>query len=104
MASLASAPPPPEGLAIDGAVGSDTGLKWQAAPGAAAYRVYWRDTTAPRWQHSRPVSDGTSTLLKGIVVDDWFFGVASVSADGYVSPVEYPGPAGSFTSPAPEKP
>jgi hypothetical protein len=101
MASLASAPPPPEGVAIDGAVGSDTTLHWQAAPGAVAYRVFWRDSTAPRWRYSRPVPDGTSVTLKGIVVDDWSFGVASVSADGWVSPVEYPGPAGSFTSPPP---
>jgi len=103
MASLAWAPPPPEGVAIDGAVGVDTGLKWQAAPGAAAYRVCWRDTIAPRWEHSRLVPEGTATRLKGIIVDDWLFGVASVSADGFVSPVEFPGAAGSFTSPAPEK-
>jgi Peptidase family M28 len=101
MASLAWAPPPPQGFAIAGAVGSDTGLKWQAAPGAAAYRVYWRDTTAPRWEHSRPVADGTAVTLKDIIVDDWFFGVASVSADGFVSPVEFPGPAGSFVSEPP---
>jgi hypothetical protein len=104
MASLASAPPPPEGVAIDGAVGSDTTIHWQAAPGAVAYRVYWRDTTAPRWRYSRPVPEGTSVTLKGIVVDDWSFGVASVSADGWASPVEYPGPAGSFTSPPPAAP
>jgi hypothetical protein len=102
MAALASAPPPPEGLVIQGAVSADTSLKWQAAPGAAAYRAYWRDTTAPRWQHSRPVPDGTAVTLKGIVVDDWYFGVASVSADGFVSPVEFPGPAGDFISPAPQ--
>jgi len=103
MASLAWAPAPPEDVAIDGAVGSDTGLKWTASPGAASYRVYWRDTTAPRWEHSRPVAEGTHVLLKDIIVDDWNFGVAAVSADGFVSPVEFPGPAGSFTSPPPEK-
>jgi len=102
MASLAWAPPPPEGFSIEGAVGSDTALKWQAAPGAAAYRVYWRDTTAPRWSHSRLVPEGTATTLKDVIIDDWNFGVASVSADGFVSPVEFPGPAGSFVSPAPE--
>jgi hypothetical protein len=50
------------------------------------------------------VAEDTATVLKGVVVDDWLFGVASVSADGFTSPVEFPGPAGSFTSPAPEKP
>ena len=98
MASLAWAPPPPEGLAIEGAVSADTGLKWQATPGAAAYRVFWRDTTAPRWEHARTVGGVTATTLKGVVVDDWYFGVASVSADGFASPAEFPGPAGSFVS------
>ena len=37
-----------------------------------------------------------------MVVDDAFFGVSAVSADGFESPVEFPGPAGSFVSaPAP---
>ena len=103
MASLAWAPPPPEGFAIEGAVSTDTTLKWRPAPGAAAYRVYWRDTTAPRWEHSRPAPEATSAVLKGVNIDDWDFGLASVSADGFVSPVEFPGPAGSFVSPAPEK-
>ena len=72
-------------------------------PGAAAYRAYWRDTTAPRWDHSRAVASGTAITLKGIVVDDWLFGVASVSADGFLSPVEFPGPAGDFISaPSPD--
>jgi hypothetical protein len=31
-----------------------------------------------------------------VVVDDWFFGVSAVSADGYESPVVFPGDAGSF--------
>ena len=102
MASLAWAPAPPEGLDIEGAVSADTHLKWRAAPGAASYRVFWRETTAPRWNHSRAVPDGTEALLKGVVVDDWLFGVASVSAEGFASPVEFPGPAGSFVSAGPE--
>jgi hypothetical protein len=42
---------------------------------------------------------GTSTTLQGIVIDDWFFGVSSLAADGSQSPVVFPGPAGSFISP-----
>jgi hypothetical protein len=40
-------------------------------------------------------------VLKGINIDDWFFGVSAVSAGGWESPVVFPGFAGSFTrSPA----
>jgi hypothetical protein len=33
-----------------------------------------------------------------VVIDDWFFGVSSVSAEGWESPVVFPGAAGSFES------
>jgi Zn-dependent M28 family amino/carboxypeptidase len=96
MASMASAPASPTGITIDGAVSSDTTVKWNTVPGASGYRVWWRDTTAPQWQHSRYVSNASSVVLKNIVIDDWFFGVSSVSADGFESPVTFPGDAGSF--------
>ncbi len=71
-------------------------------PGAAGYRVHWRDTTAAQWQHARAVGNVDHTILKNVVIDDWFFGVSAVSADGYESPVVFPGFAGSFErSPAP---
>jgi Zn-dependent M28 family amino/carboxypeptidase len=101
MAALAKAPAPPEGVKIEGAVSPDTAVSWSAVPGAARYRVWWRSTTAPQWQHSREVT-GTSVLLKGVVIDDWFFGVSAVAADGSESPVVFPGPAGDFISAAPE--
>ena len=96
MAALAMAPAPPAQVKIDGAVSMDTTVSWTAVPAAAGYRVWWRDTTAPTWSDSRPVTDATSLLLKDVNIDDWFFGVSSVSADGYESPVEFPGPAGAF--------
>ena len=96
MAALAMAPPPPAQVKIDGAVSMDTTVSWSAVPGAASYRVWWRDTTAPRWTNSRSADDATSLLLKDVNIDDWFFGVSSLSKDGYESPVEFPGPAGAF--------
>ena len=96
MAALSRAPAPPTGVDIKGAVATDTTVQWRKAPGAAGYRVHWRDTTAPQWQHARAVGDMDHAVLKDVVIDDWFFGVSSVSPDGYESPVVFPGDAGSF--------
>lgn len=100
MAALAMAPPPPPAVKIAGAVTLNTTVSWTPAPGAADYRVWWRDTTAPLWTDSQLAPKGATSLeLKAINIDDWFFGVSSISADGYASPIEFPGPAGSFVNP-----
>ncbi|MDI1280940.1 M28 family metallopeptidase [Brevundimonas sp.] len=98
MGALASAPSVPTGVTIAGAVKPDTTLSWSAVPGAAGYRVWWRATTAPQWTYSRWAGPATQLTLPGIVIDDWFFGVSAVSADGFESPVVFPGPAGAFVS------
>ena len=98
LAALALAPAPPAGVKIEGAVSADTKVSWTASPDAAAYKVWWRSTIDPQWRFSRPADAQTSTTLKGLVIDDWFFGVSAVSADGYESPIEFPGPAGAFFS------
>lgn len=96
MASLAMAPAPPRDVRTEGAVTPDTTVSWSAVPGADSYRVWWRDTTAPNWTNVRSAAAATTLTLRNITIDDWFFGVSSVSADGYESPVEFPGPAGAF--------
>ncbi|MES2342875.1 MAG: M20/M25/M40 family metallo-hydrolase [Pseudomonadota bacterium] len=96
MAALARAPAPPEDVKIEGAVSPDTKVTWSASPGASGYRVHWRATTAPRWEHAKDTA-ATAETLKGVVIDDWFFGVSAISADGYESPVVFPGAAGSFS-------
>jgi hypothetical protein len=100
LASMANAPPPPTGVAIEGAVQPDTTLRWESKPGQAGYRVWWRNTTDPQWTHQRAVPraprDPQVVVLRNIVIDDWFFGVSAVSADGYESPVVFPGDPGSF--------
>ena len=101
LASLASAPPFPAGVKITGAVSPDTTLSWtlpkgRAAEDLAGYRVYWRLTDQPQWQWSRWVGMTDRATLKNIVIDNYFFGVASVSKDGFESPVVFPGLAGSF--------
>jgi Zn-dependent M28 family amino/carboxypeptidase len=102
LAALARAPAPPTGVTIAGAVRPDTTVRWQAVPGVAGYRVWWRSTTAPQWTHSRAFGpEATEAVLRGIVIDDFFFGVSAISADGYESPVVFPGPAGDFRAPEP---
>lgn len=97
LAALARAPAPPEGVKIEGAVSPDTKVSWTSVPGAAGYRIHWRGTTAPQWEHARDAA-GAPVTLNGVVIDDWFFGVSALSADGYESPVVFPGPAGAFVS------
>lgn len=101
LAALASAPAPPEGVEIKGAVSADTTISWNASSGADHYVVWWRDTTEPRWTHARNAGQGTSLKLDKVVIDDWFFGVQAVSKGGYASPVVFPGPAGAFISAPP---
>jgi Zn-dependent M28 family amino/carboxypeptidase len=100
LAGLAAAPAPPAGVTVSGAVRPDTTIAWQPVPGAAGYRVWWRDTTAAQWQLQRFVAAApgvaTRLLLGNIVIDDWAFGVASVGADGSESPIVFAGEAGAF--------
>ena len=103
LAALAMAPAPPLGVKIEGAVTQDTKISWMPVAGAVSYRVWWRDTTAPFWTNSQSAGPATSLTLKNTNIDDWFFGVSSVSADGFESPVEFPGPAGAFF-PSPSAP
>ena len=112
LAWLASAPPPPEPT-VEGAVSTDTTLSWKNnTEGALSYVVRWRPTDAANWSHSRrydapnyiclmwtahgPLSDTCKEVLKGIRVDDWVFGVSSVSEDGFESPVASAVPGGAF--------
>jgi hypothetical protein len=104
MAALASAPPPPGGTTIAGAVSSDTTLTWRVAPGAVSYRVYWRSTTEPQWTHQRDAGAATTLRLENVIIDDYFFGVSAISADGYESPIEFPGVAGAFFAEPPAQP
>jgi Zn-dependent M28 family amino/carboxypeptidase len=103
LAALANAPAPPSNVDTKGEVTYDTTLSWQAVPGAASYTAWWRETTAPQWQHARDAGNATSIVLKGVNIDDWFFGVSAVSADGWESPVVFPGDAGSFERSPPAK-
>jgi hypothetical protein len=92
MASLAWAPPAPKKVAIGGIVEPSAKLKWEKVVGdnVAGYKVYWRDTTAPQWEHSRFVGDVDNFTLEGIVIDNFFFGVSTVGKNGNESVVVFP--------------
>jgi len=101
MASIADAPPIPADVTIEGAVQPHTTLKWalpegEQAGNLAGYKLYWRLTTDAQWRWSRWVGKVDQATLENIVIDNYLFGVASVSRDGFESPVVFPGPAGSF--------
>lgn len=90
LASIASAPPAPEEVQIGGIVQASVKLKWNRSEGATGYKIYWRDTTSPTWDHSRYVGDINSFTLDGIVIDNSFFGVAAVGANGHESIIVFP--------------
>ena len=90
LASLAWAPPAPSNVAIGGIVAPSAKLKWNKVDGATGYKIYWRDTTSPTWDYSRFVGDVSEFTLEGIVIDNYFFGVASVGKDGFESIVMFP--------------
>lgn len=90
LASLAEAPPAPSNVAIGGIVEAAAKFKWDKVKGAKGYKIYWRDTTSPTWDNSRYVGDVSDFLLKGIVIDNFFFGIASVGKDGVESMIVFP--------------
>ena len=92
LAGLAWAPPAPDSVRIGGAVRPSTTLAWSGVddPNLAGYKVYWRDTTSPQWQHGRFVGKVTEYTLENVVIDNYLFGVASVGQDGNESVVVFP--------------
>jgi len=91
-ATLALAPPPPAVLSdrnqpmiTRAPSGYDANLKWTAAPGAAAYRIFWREAWGSDWQHDVRVGNVTSVILPNMQIDDYVFGVAAIDASGHES-------------------
>jgi Zn-dependent M28 family amino/carboxypeptidase len=67
--------------------GYDASLRWTAAPGAAAYHIYWRDAWANDWEQSQTVGNVTEFVLEKRSIDDFVFGVAAVGPGGHESPI-----------------
>ena len=92
LASLAWAPPSVKKLSIGGIVEASVKFKWEKVqdPNVIGYKIYWRDTTSPTWQNERFVGDINKYTLKEIVIDNFFFGIATVGKNGFESPVVFP--------------
>ncbi|MFP5303831.1 hypothetical protein R2R70_21875, partial [Cobetia sp. SIMBA_158] len=60
------------------------------------YKIYWRYTSEPQWQFSKYVGNVADFTLENVVIDNYYFGISSVSHDGFESPVVFPGDVGSF--------
>ncbi len=90
LASIASAPLSPKNVAIGGIVEASAKLKWDKVINAKGYKIYWRDTTSPTWDNSRYVGDINEFTLEGIVLDNYFFGVAAIGQNGHESIVTFP--------------
>ena len=99
LAVLASAPAAPRLVQIETEKPENsTTLRWLAnlEPDLAGYRIVWRDTSAPLWQHSVEVpKDATRFTVSGVSKDNFIFGVEAVDAAGHASPAAYPLPSRS---------
>ncbi len=101
LAEMAAAPPFPADVTLKGAVQASAVISWKKPTGKmaenlAGYKVYWRYTDQPKWTYSKFVGDVETYIFENLVIDNYYFGVASVALDGAESPVVFPGPMGSF--------
>ena len=101
---LASAPAAPATVEIEGAVSADTTVNWTPVKGAAGYRVHWRPANEMAWAEAIDLPAGqTETVLKGVIIDNNFFGVSALSDSGAESVVTFAGmPGGSGANGAAE--
>ncbi|WNO55131.1 M28 family metallopeptidase [Stakelama saccharophila] len=92
LARLASAPQAPENPVIEGALSTDTTVRWKPVEGAAGYRIHWRRADKQDWTHHKDVPAGTTELvLKNVIVDDNFVGVGALDDQGHESIVAFAG-------------
>jgi len=89
--SAAAAPAAPADVKVAGAVTDDTTLTWTAGgDDVAGYEVVIRETTADEWQRVLEIGKTASYTLKGVPIDNYYFGVRSVDGAGHRSPVRTP--------------
>lgn len=95
LASLALGPSVPKEVEMENLrLENNTTLRWapNPEPDIAGYRIVWRETTAPEWQHSRDVGNVTRETLVGVSKDNYSFGLQAYDRDGHLSVSAYPKP------------
>jgi hypothetical protein len=94
LAVLARAPAPPTEVQVETArLENDTTLRWAPNPEAdlAGYRIVWRETTAPFWEHSMDVKKGVNRItVPDASKDNLIFGVEAFDTAGRMSPAVFP--------------
>jgi hypothetical protein len=92
LMSLAWAPAAPDSATIRGQVQPSPTLRWKASPSpdVIGYRIYWRKPSEVNWTRSRFVGNVTEYTLKNVIIDNYFFGVATVGKNGQESLVAFP--------------
>ena len=92
LASLGWSSPEPKNVKIGGIVEPSTKLKWDISTdkNIIGYKIYWRKTTSPFWENSKLVGNVNNYKLNGIVIDNYLFGVSSISEKGYESVIVFP--------------
>jgi|CZKI01.1.fsa_nt_gi hypothetical protein len=94
LAVLARAPAPPRDVQIEAArLENDTTLRWapNPEPDLAGYRIVWRETTSPFWEHGLDLPRNvTRTTVRDVSKDNVVFGVEAFDAAGHASPAVFP--------------
>jgi hypothetical protein len=95
LANLARAPAAPADAQIEVTrLENDSVLRWTRGPepDLAGYRIVWRETTAPFWQHHAWAGDVTRFTVEDVSKDNVILGVQAVDTAGHISPAVYPTP------------
>ncbi|HEV8095511.1 MAG TPA: M28 family metallopeptidase [Burkholderiales bacterium] len=95
LASLALGPSAPKDVEVMTLfLEHNTTLRWKPnpEPDVAGYRILWRETTAPFWQHAYDAGNATHHTLVDVSKDNFLFGVQAYDRDGNLSVTTYPRP------------
>jgi len=96
IASLSTAPAPPQEVTLAGAVSPDAKLRWKLPADAhiADVILYRRPADAATWQSALSLGKVSEVTLPSVTTDDWFFAVATADAAGNQSLAQPPSAVG----------
>ncbi len=95
LASLANSPSAPREVQMENLfLENNTTFRWQAnpEPNVTGYRVLWRDTKAPFWQHFEDFGNVTRATVIGVSKDNVVFGLQALDKSGNASVSTFPKP------------